>query len=331
MPSRALAEPSVAQDRSPVDRTSSGMATRVPAAHVARTRQYLLVVDQQVAPDAQLRRVLNLVDPGAAHCHVVIPASPTATHPWTWDEDEARCVAADRLVRLLAGLRRLGVEASGEVGDADIVESVSDALRGRRVDEIVLALSSRPLARRIGRDPVGRIRRTCGVPVTHVVVPVGGRPDRHPHSRETVAGGLAGVEDRLAALAQRHGVVMLRAALGVIFVWFGVLKVIGASPVGELVARTLFVLPARPALIALGLIEVGIGISLLTGRAVRVALAVFMVQMFGTFLTLVLVPDVAFQHGNPLLLSTVGEFVMKNLVLITAGIAIVGTLRRDPA
>jgi uncharacterized membrane protein YkgB len=139
------------------------------------------------------------------------------------------------------------------------------------------------------------------------------------------------VEDALDRLAQRHGIDMLRVALGVVFLWFGLLKVVGASPVGEVVARTLLVLPMRPAVIALGVVETGIGLSLLTGRALRPALAVFLVQMCGTFLALVLAPDLTFQHGNPLLLSTLGEFVIKNLVLISAGIAIVGSLRRRDA
>jgi uncharacterized membrane protein YkgB len=136
---------------------------------------------------------------------------------------------------------------------------------------------------------------------------------------------LARLEATLTLLAHRHGMLMLRTALGIVFMWFGALKVIGASPVGEIVARTLFVLPARPTMLALGIAEMAIGISFLTGRLVKAALVVFLVQMSGTFLTLVLLPDLTFQHGNPLLLSTVGEFVIKNLVLITAGIALAGS------
>lgn len=135
-------------------------------------------------------------------------------------------------------------------------------------------------------------------------------------------------EDGLVHLAQRHSIAMLRGALGIVFLWFGALKVVGASPVGQVVARTLFVLPARPAVVVLGVVEVAIGISLLSGRAVRAALAVLLVEMCGTFLALVLAPDLSFQQGNPLLLSTVGEFVIKNLVLVSAGMAVVGSLRR---
>ena len=51
--------------------------------------------------------------------------------------------------------------------------------------------------------------------------------------------------------------------------------------------------------------------------------------MAGTFLVLLLRPDVAFQGGNPLLLTVEGEFVVKNVVLAAAGIAIGGSLRRE--
>jgi putative oxidoreductase len=84
----------------------------------------------------------------------------------------------------------------------------------------------------------------------------------------------------------------------------------------------------RPAIILLDVVETAIGISLLSCRAVRTALAVLLVQMCGTFLVLLLAHDLSFPHGNPLLLSTVGEFVIKNLVLISAGVVLVGGLRR---
>jgi hypothetical protein len=44
--------------------------------------------------------------------------------------------------------------------------------------------------------------------------------------------------------------------------------------------------------------------------------------MAGTFLVLVLLPGIAFRGGNPLLLTVEGEFVIKNLVLLSAGLVI---------
>jgi uncharacterized membrane protein YkgB len=59
-------------------------------------------------------------------------------------------------------------------------------------------------------------------------------------------------------------------------------------------------------------------------------LVLFALQMIGTFLVLITQPDVAFQHGNPLLLTTEGEFVVKNLVLLSAGLMIGSRLQALP-
>jgi uncharacterized membrane protein YkgB len=72
----------------------------------------------------------------------------------------------------------------------------------------------------------------------------------------------------------------------------------------------------------LGLAEVVIGLGLIAGRWLRPVLGLFAVQMAGTFLVLVVQPEVAFQRGNPLLLTVEGEFVVKNLVLLAAGMAV---------
>ena len=65
--------------------------------------------------------------------------------------------------------------------------------------------------------------------------------------------------------------------------------------------------------------------------ALRVTLGLFALQMAGTFLVLILQPDVAFQRGNPLLLTVEGEFVIKNLVLLSAGMVVGATVRRRQA
>lgn len=47
-------------------------------------------------------------------------------------------------------------------------------------------------------------------------------------------------------------------------------------------------------------------------------------HLSGTFLVLVTQPAVAFQDGNPLALTMTGEFVVKNVVLIAAGLVLIG-------
>jgi uncharacterized membrane protein YkgB len=70
----------------------------------------------------------------------------------------------------------------------------------------------------------------------------------------------------------------------------------------------------------LGLVEVGLGIGLLVGKAQRVLLVVLALHLAGTFLTFVMAPALTNQGGTPLLLSADGEFVLKNLVLISAAL-----------
>ena len=136
--------------------------------------------------------------------------------------------------------------------------------------------------------------------------------------------------DRVAiGFMRTYGVLVLRIALGIVFVWFGLLKIVDRSPVGELVARTVYWVNPEFFVPFLGYWEVLVGLGLLTGVALRLILLLFWLQMAGTFLVLVLRPGLAFQGGNPLLLTTIGEFVVKNLVLIAAGLVIGSTLRKS--
>jgi len=145
-------------------------------------------------------------------------------------------------------------------------------------------------------------------------------------------GSLWAVLDRLDEkaiwLMSRYGMLSLRISLGVVFVWFGVLKVIGDSPVYDLVASTVYLVPPELFVPFLGFWEIAVGLGLLTGLALRLTLIFFLMQMAGTFLVLVVKPEVAFQGLNPLLLTTEGEFVVKNIVLISGALVVGSTIRR---
>jgi len=136
------------------------------------------------------------------------------------------------------------------------------------------------------------------------------------------------VDRRMVWFMTAFGTRILRVCLGVVFVWFGLLKVIGKSPVAALVAQTVYWVPPEAFVPFLGIWEMAVGIGLLWARAMRLTLLLFWLQMAGTFLVLVLRPDIAFQEGHPLLLTTEGEFVIKNLVLIAAGLVVGGTVRK---
>ncbi len=148
------------------------------------------------------------------------------------------------------------------------------------------------------------------------------------HNR-CVSDALTRFDDAAVRLARRYGVPTLRIALGIVFIWFGVLKIADASPVSDLVARIVPLLSDRAAVVTVGIVEVVVGAGLITGWAIRFTLGLFFAQMLGTFLVLVLEPDLAFRGGNPLRLTVLGEFVVKNLVLLTAGLVVAGSIPRS--
>lgn len=135
------------------------------------------------------------------------------------------------------------------------------------------------------------------------------------------------LDRRVTGLMRVYGIDLLRVAVALVFIWFGMLKVAGESPVAELVADTVYWLPSGFFVRFLGVWEVIVGLGLLVPVALRLTLLLFWAQMAGTFLVLVVHPGLAFESNNPLLLTVTGEFVVKNLVLITAGVVIGSTAR----
>ena len=122
----------------------------------------------------------------------------------------------------------------------------------------------------------------------------------------------------------------LRVLLGVVFVWFGALKVTGDSPVGDLVAGTLPWADRDLVVPVLGSIEVVLGVALVIGIGLRLVLPALVAHLAGTFLTFVMLPGQMFQDANPLLLTESGEFVAKNLVLVCAGLVLIAHTRHRP-
>lgn len=134
------------------------------------------------------------------------------------------------------------------------------------------------------------------------------------------------VDTAIAGWMARHGVWLLRMALGVIFIWFGALKAFGMSPAQDLVANTVYWVESDWFVPLLGWWEVAIGVGLLFRPLIRPAIALLFLQMPGTFMPLVLLPEVCFTRF-PLGLTLEGQYIVKNLVLIAAALVVGGTVR----
>jgi putative oxidoreductase len=139
------------------------------------------------------------------------------------------------------------------------------------------------------------------------------------------------LDERVITTLRRISLPLLRLSLGIVFVWFGALKVAGVTPVDDLVASVVYWVDPSWFVPVLGVFEVAVGAGLIIGRAMRLVLLLFAAQMVGTFLVFLVLPDVAFQGGNPLLLTVEGEFVVKNLVLLSAGLVVGSQVPRPRA
>ena len=130
----------------------------------------------------------------------------------------------------------------------------------------------------------------------------------------------------------RSGVTALRVSLGAVFFWFGFLKFFpGVSPAETLATDTIRIMTAglvepSVSLFFLAAWESLIGIGLMTGRALRLTLLLLFLQMPGTVTPMIFFPELTFR-SVPFVLTIEGQYIVKNLVLVSAGLVIGATVR----
>jgi uncharacterized membrane protein YkgB len=135
------------------------------------------------------------------------------------------------------------------------------------------------------------------------------------------------MDARITTWMAANAIPLLRVALGIVFVWFGALKLVpGLSPAEDLVRSTVPLLPGEVFVPFLGLWEVAIGIGFVTGRALRFTILLLFLQMPGTLSPIFLLPERVFAEV-PFGLTLEGQYIVKNLVLITAALVIGATVR----
>jgi len=117
--------------------------------------------------------------------------------------------------------------------------------------------------------------------------------------------------------------IILRISIGVIYVWFGVLKFFpGVSPAEELAKQTIHLITfglIKPevSLVLLAIWETVIGMLLISGYFLRFVIKIVLAHMICTFMPLFLLPDDSFTAA-PLALTLVGQYIIKNIVIISS-------------
>jgi hypothetical protein len=100
---------------------------------------------------------------------VVAPALNSRLRHWVSDVDDALARAHERLQLAIAALRRRGIVARGEIGDADPLLAIEDALAGFAADEIVIATLPAGRSNWIERGLVEKATARFGIPIAHLV------------------------------------------------------------------------------------------------------------------------------------------------------------------
>jgi len=135
------------------------------------------------------------------------------------------------------------------------------------------------------------------------------------------------VDQQITGFMANYGLPILRIGLGVIFFWFGMLKFFpGLSPAESLVRHTVYFIDPDIFLPILAAWEALIGLGLIFGKFMRITLLLLFLQMPGTALPLIILPEVVWT-SFPFGLTLEGQYIIKNIVLIGAGLVLGGTVR----
>lgn len=136
------------------------------------------------------------------------------------------------------------------------------------------------------------------------------------------------IDQNIAKFMKLWGVHALRVSFAIIFFWFGILKPLEVSAAIPLLKATVAWLPFIEADVWVHIIgwwEVVIGILFLFKKTTRIAIGLLFLQMGGTFMPLIFLPDVVYQNNNLFLPTMEGQYIIKNLMIISAALVVGGS------
>jgi uncharacterized membrane protein YkgB len=146
-------------------------------------------------------------------------------------------------------------------------------------------------------------------------------------SVQTLQSGFVTVDKRVTGWLAQHSLTLLRVSIGIVFVWFGALKLVpGMSPAEPLIRAAITFLPMDLFLPFLAAWEIAIGIGFITGKFTRLTIILLLMQMGGAMSPIVLAPERMWVQF-PYQWTLEGQYVFKDIILISAALVIAATVR----
>lgn len=136
------------------------------------------------------------------------------------------------------------------------------------------------------------------------------------------------IDRHITRFMAETGIKLLRISIGIVYLWFGALKVIGVSPAAPLISDAWSFMPMPPNTFVqiIGVLEILIGLGFISRIAMRLVIGAMLMQMLGAMSPLILAPDrmwAQFPHA----LTLEGQYVIKDIILISAALVIGATVR----
>ena len=130
-------------------------------------RRVLIVANQTAAGSHLKQAVKKRLEEGPAVFTLLVPAS--APSSGAWSEGQARAAAEERMQEGVTGLKEIGAEVEGLVGDHRPIHAITDALVAQPHDEIIVSTFPSGSSRWLKQDLPHRVERVFRLPTTHVI------------------------------------------------------------------------------------------------------------------------------------------------------------------
>ena len=135
------------------------------------------------------------------------------------------------------------------------------------------------------------------------------------------------LDREIIAWCARNGLTLLRLSLGIIYVWFGALKLFpGVSPIQGFIFEAMGFMPLDILYPFLAVWEVAVGLLFLSGKFPRLTIFLMLTQMVGAMSPLVLRPDLIFVNF-PYQFTLVGQYIVKDVILVTQALVLAPGVR----